>query len=52
MPGTVPPTQVHFILNMRGMPPMTLRFKSPRAVDNILSLLGQYRGEVWGGRAS
>lgn len=52
VPGTVPPTQVHFILNMAGLPPMTLRLKSPRAVDNLISLLGQYRGEVWGGRPS
>lgn len=52
VPGTVPATQVHFILNMTGLPPMALRFKSPRAVDNLMSLLGQYRGEVWGGRPS
>jgi hypothetical protein len=52
VPGTIPATQIHFILNMAGLPPMALRFKSPRAVDNLVSLLGQYRGEVWGGRPS
>lgn len=52
VPGVVPPTQVHFVLNVAGMSPMAVRLKSPRAVDDLISLLGEYRGEVWGGRPS
>jgi len=47
----MPPEQVHFIIhwpaNMREIPPMAIRFKSPDTLGFFIEELIRYRREVW-----
>ncbi len=51
-PDTVPPTQVHIVFDLSMGVRTAVRLKSPRAVDELLCLLGEYRRRVWGSRPS
>lgn len=54
VPGRTPPTQVHWMLETKGIPDLkqVLRFKSPVGLDQFIDLLVEYREEVWGTRRS
>ena len=45
--GTGKPTAVAFSLQVKGLGDLVLRLKSPRAVDEMVALLLQYKKEVW-----
>lgn len=45
--GTGKPTAVALSLQVKGLGDLVLRLKSPRAVDEMVRLLLQYKGEVW-----
>lgn len=45
--GTGKPTAVALTLQVSGLGDLVLRLKSPRAVDEMIQLLQQYKAEVW-----
>lgn len=46
--GQGPATQVHFMLKIKGIAtPLTLRLKSARAADELISVLERHRFDVW-----
>ncbi len=50
--GKPPQNQVHFLLNIsnairRNIPPLVMRFRSRRAITELVDLLIRYRDEVW-----
>lgn len=49
-PGRTPPTQVHIIFNVQGLPEarFVLRLKTMDGMDAFIRLLAEYRRHVWG----
>lgn len=51
-PDHVKPTQVHLIFKLKGLPDVRfiMRFKTVIAMDAFLSLMAEYRINVWGNK--
>ena len=48
--GQGPPTQVHLLCQLAGVShAMVMRFRSPKAVDELIVALITHRRSVWGG---
>lgn len=44
---SAPCEQVHFAIQLKGVPPLVLRIKSRRAMDELISTLNMHADEVW-----
>jgi hypothetical protein len=48
--GRGPPTQVHLLLKVGGLPhPLVLRFKGPGTIGQLIAMLRRHRANVWPG---
>jgi hypothetical protein len=49
---SAPCEQVHFILELKDVPPIVMRLKSPRAANELIGQLCEHRDTVWPERPS
>ena len=45
--GSEPPTAVALEMEVEGLPPIIMRLKSKRAVDEMIAALERHKQEVW-----